>query len=99
MRVLTWHVHGSYLWYLSQVPVTWVLPVRNGHGGRTPGFDWPDNVVEVPADEVRDTDLDLVVTGSSDHHGLGKVDHDLGVNTTDPEQLERLLSLARSFDG
>ena len=39
-------------------------------------------------------DLDLVVTGSSDHHGLGKVDHDLGVNTTDPEQYERLLSLA-----
>ncbi|MDT0186625.1 PHP domain-containing protein [Microbacterium sp. ARD31] len=40
-------------------------------------------------------DLDLVVTGSSDHHGLGKVDHDLGVNTTEPEQYERLLSLAR----
>ena len=39
-------------------------------------------------------DLDLVVTGSSDHHGLGKVDHDLGVNTTDPEQYARLLSLA-----
>jgi len=39
-------------------------------------------------------DLDLVVTGSSDHHGLGKVDHDLGVHTTDPEQYERLLSLA-----
>lgn len=38
--------------------------------------------------------LDLVATGSSDHHGLGKVDHDLGVNTTDPEQYERLLSLA-----
>jgi predicted metal-dependent phosphoesterase TrpH len=37
--------------------------------------------------------LDFVVTGSSDHHGLGKVDHDLGVNTTDPEQYERLLSL------
>lgn len=40
-------------------------------------------------------DLDLVVTGSSDHHGLGKVDHDLGVNTTDPAQYERLMSLVR----
>ena len=39
-------------------------------------------------------DLDLVVTGSSDHHGLGKVDHELGVNTTAPDQLERLLALA-----
>lgn len=44
-------------------------------------------------------DLDLLVTGSSDHHGLGKIDHDLGVNTTDPEQYERLLSLAASFPG
>jgi predicted metal-dependent phosphoesterase TrpH len=42
------------------------------------------------------SDLDLVVTGSSDHHGLGKVGHDLGVNTTDPEQYERLISLAAS---
>ncbi len=41
-------------------------------------------------------DLDLIVTGSSDHHGLGKVDHDLGVNTTAPEQYERLVSLASS---
>ena len=41
-------------------------------------------------------DLHLVVTGSSDHHGLGKVDHDLGVHTTDPEQYERLVSLASS---
>ena len=39
-------------------------------------------------------DLDLVVTGSSDHHGLGKVGHDLGCNTTAPEQLERLLARA-----
>ncbi len=39
-------------------------------------------------------DLDLVVTGSSDYHGSGKEGHDLGCNTTDPEQLERLLELA-----
>ena len=39
-------------------------------------------------------DLGLVVTGSSDYHGLGKVDHDLGRNTTAPDQLDRLLDLA-----
>jgi predicted metal-dependent phosphoesterase TrpH len=39
-------------------------------------------------------DLGLVVTGSSDHHGSGKVDHELGCNTTAPEELERLLALA-----
>ncbi len=39
-------------------------------------------------------DLDLVVTGSSDHHGLGKSNHGLGCNTTAPEEYERLLGLA-----
>jgi hypothetical protein len=38
--------------------------------------------------------LGLVATGSSDHHGTGKVDHELGCNTTDPEELDRLLDLA-----
>jgi predicted metal-dependent phosphoesterase TrpH len=38
--------------------------------------------------------LDLVITGSSDHHGAGKFDHELGCHTTAPEQYERLLALA-----
>lgn len=40
-------------------------------------------------------DLDLVVTGSSDWHGAGKADHELGCNTTDPEQYARLRNAAR----
>lgn len=39
-------------------------------------------------------DLGLVVTGASDYHGLGKVDHDLGCNTTSPDDYARLLELA-----
>ena len=39
-------------------------------------------------------DLDLVATGSSDYHGVGKIDHELGCNTTAPEELERLLDRA-----
>ncbi len=39
-------------------------------------------------------DLGLLATGSSDHHGTGKVDHELGCNTTSPEVYERLLALA-----
>jgi 3',5'-nucleoside bisphosphate phosphatase len=39
-------------------------------------------------------ELGLVVTGSSDYHGAGKVGHDLGCNTTDPDQLDRLVTLA-----
>lgn len=40
--------------------------------------------------------LGLVVTGSSDYHGDGKRDHDLGCNTTAPEEYERLLALTSS---
>ncbi|GAA4113430.1 PHP domain-containing protein [Nocardioides fonticola] len=36
-------------------------------------------------------DLGLVITGSSDHHGTGKIAHELGCNTTAPEEFERLL--------
>src|SRR5262245_808639 len=37
-------------------------------------------------------DLDLVATGSSDFHGTGKVGFDLGCNTTDPAEWDRLLA-------
>ncbi len=47
-------------------------------------------------DELRGIarNLGLVVTGSSDFHGAGKVDHDLGCNTTDPDEYARILELA-----
>jgi predicted metal-dependent phosphoesterase TrpH len=40
--------------------------------------------------------LGLVATGSSDHHGTGKVGHELGCNTTEPDEFARLLDLARA---
>ncbi|RLV51256.1 PHP domain-containing protein [Nocardioides mangrovicus] len=39
--------------------------------------------------------MDLVATGSSDFHGTGKTDHELGVNTTDPAEYARLRERAR----
>lgn len=41
--------------------------------------------------EIAD-DLGLVKTGSSDYHGTGKINFDLGCNLTDPEQFERLFA-------
>ena len=34
--------------------------------------------------------LGVLATGSSDYHGTGKVDHDLGVNTTDPRDVRHV---------
>jgi glycosyltransferase involved in cell wall biosynthesis len=65
MRILAWHVHGSWMTSFVQgnhgylVPV---LPDRGADGrGRALTFDWPDSVVEVTPAELRDTQLDVVV--------------------------------------
>ena len=68
LRILTWHVHGNYLWYLSHVPHDIYLPVKpgrpTGYGGRGATFRWPDNVHEVPAEDVHRLQLDCVLTQS-----------------------------------
>lgn len=65
LRILTWHVHGNYLWYLTRLGHDWFLPVRGdeaeGYGGRGASFPWTDNVHEVHADDVADLDLDVVL--------------------------------------
>ena len=70
LRILTWHVHGNYLYYLTQTAHDFHLPVgrpNHGYGGRASGFPWPDNVHEVPAEQVRDLDLDCILFQSAPH--------------------------------
>ncbi len=63
--ILTWHIHGNYLYYLTHTPHTFILPVKpgrpEGYCGKTANFDWGPNVIEVPADEVKNLDLDAIV--------------------------------------
>lgn len=40
----------------------------------------------------------LIVTGSSDYHGVGGKDNRLGENQTEPEMLERILDQASGFE-
>lgn len=65
LRILTWHIHGSYLYYLSHIPHQLLLPVKDGrppgYSGRSGTFPWPDSVIEVPAEEVRDLEFDCVL--------------------------------------
>lgn len=65
LRILTWHVHGNYLWYLSQVPHDFYVPYKPGrppgYGGRGHGFPLGDNVVEVPCEEIPRLPLDCVL--------------------------------------
>lgn len=62
LKILIWHVHGSYLDAITSVEHDWYLPVApgpNGYGGRR--WSSPPWVHEVPVDRVRDLDLDLVI--------------------------------------
>ena len=71
LRILTWHVHGNYLWYLSHVPHEIFLPVKpgrpTGYGGRGATFPWPANVHEVAAEDVPRLELDCILTQSQDN--------------------------------
>lgn len=72
LRVLTWHVHGNYLLYLSRAQVEFYLPVKAGrhpgYGGRGTTFSFGDNVHDVPADEVRNLELDCILYQSRQNY-------------------------------
>jgi hypothetical protein len=65
LNILIWHIHGSYLNTLARIDHNWYLPTKpdrpEGYGGRGPTFDLPPNAIEVPAEQVRDLDLDLII--------------------------------------
>ena len=65
LRVLTWHVHGSYLNYLCKTPHDFFLPIKEGrpegYGGRSASFAWGDNVHDVPAEEVASSRYDAIL--------------------------------------
>jgi hypothetical protein len=78
LRILTWHVHGNYLYYLSQVPHDFYLVTRPGHppgyAGRVGALPWGDNVHEVPYDMVPRTAFDCVLYQSRHHYEHDRVE-------------------------
>lgn len=72
LRILTWHVHGSYLYYLTQTPCQFFLPVKEGkpegYGGRSGSFHWGDNVHEVEAAQVKDLEFDCILFQSKKNY-------------------------------
>jgi glycosyltransferase involved in cell wall biosynthesis len=65
LRILTWHVHGSYLYYLTQCCHNFYLPVKpgcpEGYGGRLGSFPWSNNVYDVAAETVRELEFDCIL--------------------------------------
>jgi glycosyltransferase involved in cell wall biosynthesis len=65
LSVFTWHIHGTYLYYLSQGDFRIYIPVtdekQEGYYGRGSTFPFGDNVIEVPASEVKDLKVDCIL--------------------------------------
>jgi hypothetical protein len=70
LRVLTWHVHGNYLYYLTQVPHDFYLvtdSARSTHRtGRSGVLPWGSNVFEVSEESLREQTFDVVLYQSRD---------------------------------
>ena len=65
LKIFTWHIHGSYLFYLSQGAYDIYIPTKpgksEGYYGRGETFPFGSNVVEVPAAEVSNLTFDCIL--------------------------------------
>ena len=65
LRILTWHTHGAYLYYLTQAPHDFYVlskPGRPpGYGGRCGHLPWGANVHDLPVDEAKKQSFDCIV--------------------------------------
>ncbi len=65
LKILTWHTHGGYLYYLTQAPHDFYVlskPGRPpGYAGRSGHLPWGANVHDLPASEVKRQPLDCIL--------------------------------------
>ncbi len=77
MRVLLWHVHGSWTTAFVQGGHEYLVPVLPDRGpdgrGRARTYPWPDTVIEVCPEEAAGADVDVVVLQRPEElHGLAQ---------------------------
>jgi Glycosyl transferases group 1 len=65
VRVLIWHVHGSWTTAFVQGDHDYLVPVTPGRGqdglGRATSYRWPASVQEVPPEQLAGASVDVVV--------------------------------------
>jgi glycosyltransferase involved in cell wall biosynthesis len=71
LKIFTWHIHGSYLYYLSHGNYDIYIPLDRSHGdgfGGRGSIPFGDNVMEVPANEVRNIEFDCILFQSQKNY-------------------------------
>jgi glycosyltransferase involved in cell wall biosynthesis len=66
MKIFTWHIHGSYLFFLSQGDYEIYIPVtetkkEEGYYGRGNTFPFGKNIIEVPVNEIKNLQFDCIL--------------------------------------
>jgi glycosyltransferase involved in cell wall biosynthesis len=65
MRILLWHVHGSWTTAFVQGAHEYLLPVLPDRGpdgrGRAASWEWPESAVEVTPRQAAEADIDVVI--------------------------------------
>lgn len=65
LRILTWHVHGNYLYSLAHLPHDFVIPVfddnRAGYSDLGNKIPWGSNIRMVPAETICSEDFDCII--------------------------------------
>ena len=72
LKILTWHTHGSYLYYLTQAPHQFYVLSRPGrpagYGGRCGHIPWGDNVIDLPVDQAAGMQFDCILFQDDDQY-------------------------------
>ncbi len=65
LKILTWHTHGSYLYYLTHAPHDFYILSRPGrppgYGGRCGNLRWGDNVHDQPIATLHGQQFDCIL--------------------------------------
>ncbi|MDB4920743.1 glycosyltransferase family 4 protein [Mucilaginibacter sp.] len=65
LKIFTWHIHGSYLYYLSQGNYQICIPTKpvrtEGYYGRGETFPFAENVIEISSEEVKNHHFDCIL--------------------------------------
>lgn len=90
LNILTWHVHGNYLYYLGHCQHNFYLPVKTGrpegYGGRCGTLPWPANIIELSADAVKRAQFDCILFQSKKNYETDQYE----ILSTEQRQLPRL---------
>ena len=72
LRVLTWHTHGNYLYYLTHAPHDFFVVSKPGrppgYAGASGHLPWGANVHDLPASEIKHARFDCILFQDDAHY-------------------------------